>query len=410
MGFKSVSRARWLFCGCVLLCALLSACAGSSRAAASPNRSVAVEPPSNLTPWKRLEWVQEQLRDCGDAQRAELLVRAAELYFFVDRPESASARAREALYTRPAAGAPAGSVPSRVHAVLGAVALDRGDLKTARQELTTALEAARDDTDSSVANALLAVVAERSRATAEAAAAQARVKRPQDPRVADYLQALGSFGVSTARCEPSPRAQAPALVPAASLTSIRIIPRANWKPAKIGPDTDPMTTPKRITVHHEGKEFHGSTLEDSLRQMRNIQEYHQRGKKWADIGYHYVIDRLGNVFEGRPMTIQGAHAGERNKRGETPNQANIGISLLGNFDTQTVTAAQERALRQLIAHLESTYGIPNREVYTHNEIRQKYGVGSTGCPGKNLAALVADIQRRGPLPRGSEGPPSRVSP
>jgi N-acetyl-anhydromuramyl-L-alanine amidase AmpD len=162
-----------------------------------------------------------------------------------------------------------------------------------------------------------------------------------------------------------------------------------------------MAPPKRITVHHEGKEFYGSTLEDSLRQMRNIQEYHQRGKKWADIGYHYVIDRLGNIFEGRPLTIQGAHAGERNKRGETPNQANIGISLLGNFDSQQITPAQEKALRQLVSYLETTYGIPNSEVYTHNEIRQKFNVGATGCPGKHLSSVVVDIRRNGALSKPS---------
>jgi hypothetical protein len=379
----------------MLICGVVSSCAGSAPSAPPAPRAIALDPPPSFTPWQKLDWIQDQMRDANDAQRAELLVRAAELYFSIDRPEIAGARAREANYTRGGASPSASSVPSRAHAVLGAIALERYDLSTARRELTTAASAAHTEVDASVANALLALVEEKAQRWTDAAVIRTRVKVPNDPRVQGYLQALQSAGP-----DPAEKPQA-APLPTAPLTAIRIIPRSYWKPAKIGPDTDPMAPPKRITVHHEGKEFYGSTLEDSIRQMRNIQEYHQRGKKWADIGYHYVIDRLGNIFEGRPLTIQGAHAGERNKRGETPNQANIGISLLGNFDSQQITPAQEKALRQLVSYLETTYGIPNSEVYTHNEIRQKFNVGATGCPGKHLASVVVDIRRNGALAKPS---------
>jgi N-acetyl-anhydromuramyl-L-alanine amidase AmpD len=199
------------------------------------------------------------------------------------------------------------------------------------------------------------------------------------------------------------RTAANASVPSLPNKSIKILPRSSWKAARIGSDTDPMSSPKRITVHHEGKEFLGTTLEDTLTQVNNIQQWHQRGRKWADIGYHFLIDRLGNIVEGRPLTLQGAHAGERNKRGETPNAGNIGISLLGDFDKQRITPAQEKSLRQLIAYLEQTYGISNSEVYTHNEIRLKYNIGATGCPGKNLAPVIQDIRRRGPLSVATSG-------
>jgi hypothetical protein len=353
-----------------------------------------VEPPASFSAWQKLEWIQDQMREANDTERAELLVRAAELYFSVERPESAGARAREAIYTAGSGTPPGSSVTSRSHTVLGAIALQRFDLTTARRELNTAIRTAVTESDSSAAYALLALVEEKSQHPAEADAARTRVRRASDPRVVDLLRPFEITNES--KPEKGGVGQVANAATSISGAGLKVIPRANWKPNRIGPETDPMAPPKRITVHHEGKEFTGTTLEETLRQVKNIQEFHQRGRKWADIAYHYLIDPQGNIIEGRPMSLQGAHAGEKNKKGDSPNYANIGISLLGNFDVQKPTDAQEKSLCTLIGYLESRYGIPNNEIYTHSEIREKYNIGATGCPGKFLKPVVADIRRRGP--------------
>lgn len=388
MGVRWLPRPKLSFNIGFLLLALLAACSGGARPADPSNvRAVRTEPPATMTPWQKLEWLQEQMRGASDAQRAELLVRAAELYFSVERPESAGARAREAIYT----GGSTGSTASRAHAVLGAIALLRHDLTSARRELSTASDCAVTELDASAVYALLSRLEESAQRPTEAAVYRSRVRQGSDPRIQDLLRPFDE--------EESPAvAKGPDRAPAvASASRIKIVPRSSWKPNRIGSDTDPMASPRRITVHHEGKEFSGGTLDDTLRQVRAIQDFHQRSRKWADIAYHFIIDPLGNIVEARPLTLQGAHAGEKNKKGESPNSANIGISLLGNFDVQRPTPAQESALRQLVAYLEATYSIPSQELYTHNEIRLKFNIGPTGCPGRNLKPLVEDIRRRGPL-------------
>jgi len=36
-----------------------------------------------------------------------------------------------------------------------------------------------------------------------------------------------------------------------------------------------------------------------MRYMRSLQRYHGATLRWSDIGYHYLIDGEGNIYEGR---------------------------------------------------------------------------------------------------------------
>ncbi len=108
----------------------------------------------------------------------------------------------------------------------------------------------------------------------------------------------------------------------------------------------------------------------------------------GDIGYHYVIDYSGRVWEGRPIEYQGAHAGNNDA-----NKGNIGIVVFGNFDIQRPTQAQLSSLQTLTEQLMKQYDIPLSKVYTHCEIRKVCGLGATDCPGKYLQAQV-DLMRK----------------
>ena len=114
-----------------------------------------------------------------------------------------------------------------------------------------------------------------------------------------------------------------------------------------------------------------------------IRDYHVRVRGWRDIGYHYVVDRMGRIWEGRPLNYQGAHAHGRANRG------NIGIVLLGNFMNQDLNDYQAKALRLLIARLCRAYGIPPERIFTHGEIRG----GQTDCPGPAVSRLVREIRQ-----------------
>jgi N-acetyl-anhydromuramyl-L-alanine amidase AmpD len=104
----------------------------------------------------------------------------------------------------------------------------------------------------------------------------------------------------------------------------------------------------------------------------------QRG--WGDIGYHYVIDRSGRIWEARPIQYQGAHVASNNEN-------NLGIMVLGNFDKQQPTDAQMATLRQALIRFRKTYNVPVSRVYTHQEITP------TACPGRSLQPRMVAMRK-----------------
>lgn len=136
---------------------------------------------------------------------------------------------------------------------------------------------------------------------------------------------------------------------------------------------------RKITVHHSA-EIPGFTLnghyDNSVAALRKIQRYHIHENGWGDIGYHYLIDDSGRVFEGRSDRWQGAHAG-----GDA-NVGNLGICLLGDFRGHQPSPAALDSLRRLIDEYRSTNDIPRDQVVGHKDIK------NTECPGKHLASWV----------------------
>ncbi len=139
---------------------------------------------------------------------------------------------------------------------------------------------------------------------------------------------------------------------------------------------------KRITVHHsadrEPPQLDG-TVAASAAAVRSIQKAHVDGKDthYGDIGYHFVIDPYGKVFQGRELKYQGAHASGDN------NVQNIGVCLIGNFEVERPTQAALTSLRKMLDELRSDYKISRAEVITHKDLK------NTVCPGRYLAPWVA---------------------
>jgi hypothetical protein len=149
-------------------------------------------------------------------------------------------------------------------------------------------------------------------------------------------------------------------------------PRSTWTRASPRMrDANPMNGINRITIHHDGMPPTAiRSKSDVARRLDQVRRSHlDRG--WADIGYHYIIDPRGEVWEGRPINLQGAHVQDNNEH-------NLGILVLGNFDQQTPTSAQLSALDAFVANQMRSYRVPLGRVYTHQEIRP------TACPGRNL--------------------------
>lgn len=198
-----------------------------------------------------------------------------------------------------------------------------------------------------------------------------------------------------ARLLPAPRETAPpAALAGPSAPSPGLIPddptlllpgihrRAEWNAAALRANVDPMQPVRRITVHHTAMPS-GATWPKAVgSEIREIQSAHQ-GKGWADIGYHFLIDAGGGIWEGRPLRWQGAH------EGAGLNQGAIGVCLLGNFDEQPLPGAQRDALARLLDGLSRHFRLDGGDIKTHGEVRRD----PTNCPGRALQDFV-DAYRR----------------
>ena len=169
--------------------------------------------------------------------------------------------------------------------------------------------------------------------------------------------------------------------------------RSEWaNAAPITSRLDPMGTPMCITVHHEGdvaSPMSASGVCAHLRAVRasQIRPKGSGGLGAGDIAYHFIVDPSGDVWEGRPICYQGAHAGNFDA-----NQRNIGICLLGNFSIQYVSAAQKQSLQKLLVTLMNRYNLSPNQVYTHREIKRRFGLPATECPGTHLQADMDEMR------------------
>ena len=160
--------------------------------------------------------------------------------------------------------------------------------------------------------------------------------------------------------------------------------RTQWTTSKPSfREADPMHGVSRITIHHDGMTpFIDISRTVAARRIESIRRVHVNTNGWADIGYHYIIDPAGRIWEGRPISLQGAHVKYNNPH-------NVGVMVLGNYEKQSPTNASLHALDGFVARLMRFYRVPVSRVYTHQELRP------TMCPGRNLQRAMEYTRSRG---------------
>lgn len=179
--------------------------------------------------------------------------------------------------------------------------------------------------------------------------------------------------VSTPQPLPAPQVQAPT---GPVGTPTQPVPRTQWTRASVDmSNINPMNGISRITLHHEGyKPFTDTDYASSAARVELVRTSH-RSRGFSDIGYHFVVDRAGRVFQGRELRYQGAHV--RNN-----NENNLGIMCLGNFAIQQPTDAQLTSLRAVVALYRRKLNVSPGRIFTHQEIT------ATACPGKYLQPRI----------------------
>jgi hypothetical protein len=159
----------------------------------------------------------------------------------------------------------------------------------------------------------------------------------------------------------------------------------------------PLHTPSRITIHHTVTPTY-DTLGTAAR-LRQIQSYHQVVRGWCDIGYHFLVSRDGQLWQGAPDELrQGIHTANAN-------DGNVGIAFLGNYETDQPTTTSLVGAQGLIQWLSDTYGIALDDQHLLGHL--DHPTASTLCPGKHLYARLSEL--RDPATPPTAPPPATVS-
>jgi len=175
---------------------------------------------------------------------------------------------------------------------------------------------------------------------------------------------------------------------------IKIISRTEWgakKPITKGREWEKIKGDlsayyNTITVHHTGNS-------DNYMTIQELQEKEQ-DNNYADVPYHFAIDKFGNIYEGRPIDIVGSHVAGANT-------GNIGIALLADLDTEdrglgfwaslaetsdgSASKEMRVSLTNLVIHLKAKYGIDT--LGGHQEVIQ-----NRSCPGDNGMKMVNHLR------------------
>lgn len=175
--------------------------------------------------------------------------------------------------------------------------------------------------------------------------------------------------------------------------ALGIRPRSDWAGTAYQPPSAPTyTTIKAAVVHHTaGTNTYTQTEVPGI--LRGIAAYHMTSQGWNDVGYNFLVDKYGGMWEGRSgsldaaatQMVQGAHALGYNSN-------TMGVSVLGTYSTVAPTDASFTALKTVmsfrfdLARLDARdrSGILDKNGADMARIVGHRDVNSTDCPGQLL--------------------------
>jgi len=196
----------------------------------------------------------------------------------------------------------------------------------------------------------------------------------------------------------------------AGTRSPNVVTRAQWgadeslRPTGCTPEYS--STIKAAAVHHTVN-ANTYTPAESAGLVRAIYAFHIKGNGWCDVGYQFLVDRYGQIFEGRTggadRPVIGAHAGGFNTY-------TFGVAGIGDFSTAAPTSAMVSSISQVVGW---KLGLHQRDPFgrvtlvsaggdatgyaagtpvTVNTVMGHRDVDLTGCPGDGLYPQLGTIR------------------
>jgi len=187
-----------------------------------------------------------------------------------------------------------------------------------------------------------------------------------------------------------------------------IVTRAQWHAEEsIRGPIDWSSTIQAVVVHHTVNS-NTYTQAQAPALVRGIYEYHVKGRGWSDVGYHFLVDRFGTVYEGRKGSLDavplGVHSGGFNTN-------TIGIAVIGEFTSTVPSSKSLTSVAQVAAWKLATYGrdplgttvLTARTGSTHPVRKPGWkgslpvimghrDVASTACPGQKVYDRLSTIR------------------
>jgi hypothetical protein len=182
-------------------------------------------------------------------------------------------------------------------------------------------------------------------------------------------------------------------------------PRSAWG-ARPPSSTIPLAPSIRFAVVHHTVSSNTYAAAEVPGILRSIQAYHMDGRGWSDIGYNFLVDRYGGIWEGRGRALEGAAIGAH---AAGFNTGSVGVSNIGNYDVVAPSDAQVNATAEIIAWRFAAHRVnpaaPVTVTAGAGSTRYAVGqtisipsvvghsdVGATSCPGAYLRDRLGQIR------------------
>lgn len=194
-----------------------------------------------------------------------------------------------------------------------------------------------------------------------------------------------------------------------------VISRAGWNANPAYLNWAPQFYPaKKLVVHHTADNINtNETQEYYAKLVRSIYYYHAVTQGWGDIAYNFLIDPLGNIYEGRYSDNDNNSPSGEDIYGNGVtgghtfgyNTGTVGIAVLGTYTNQDISAAARASLEKLLAWEAKKNGIdptgsdPYYNPFNTSSTIQTGNIaghrdyGSTNCPGTTFYNTLPTIRQ-----------------
>ena len=175
--------------------------------------------------------------------------------------------------------------------------------------------------------------------------------------------------------------------------------RASWG-ARAPKSTPSIASSLKLAVVHHTASSNNYSSSQVPGILRSIQAFHMDGNGWDDIGYNFLVDKYGGLWEGRAggtaRNVVGAHAGGFNT-------GSVGVSVLGNYTSASPSSPALEAVSRIVGYRLQLAGvlptnrvnftsggsssIPAGRVVNLPTVVGHRDVGATSCPGSYQTRL-----------------------